>query len=591
LLLAPAWRAVVLLAVAAIAAAGLQAAYIWLLKNFLSTAFEAGAIRGMWVPILVLLGVWAGRSVADFLAKVTRERVARGVELAATGLVLRRLVRLSVGFFDRTTQGDLVEALRSNIAGLRMYASFLSLAFISAAMLLALALTAAKLDLRLAIVAFVVLPLAAFPIARIGGRLRLVSREGIQAGIRLNEALLQVFRGIRPIKAYGQEEREVAACIDRRAAHQAAALSLVRNRAVAAAVLDAGAGLVITLIIVAAGTVFGGERPSWPSLLAFVLVLLASLSPMRSLVAAYAESRVLGPVLDRLIDLLHRDEELPEPDPGLPLPDPPHALEFRDVSHRFDDRLVLKNVSVTVPPGKTVALVGATGSGKTTLVSLAARFYDPTAGSVRLGGIDLRDLPTGSLRDAVALVAQEPFLFSATAYDNIAYGRPGSPRQAVVDAAQRAAVEDDLLQLPRGYETPVGPGGIPLSGGQAQRINLARAILRRAPVLLLDEATSALDSETERRVQEGLAAQPGTRATLVVAHRLSTIRDADRIVVLKDGAVEAQGTFKEVLDRSPTFRHLWSLQQGGDPLPRTWPDQVAADDDSAASGSPHTPPS
>ena len=582
-LLRPAWREGLLLCAAAAAAAGLQAAYIWLLKNFLATTFGGDARGGLLWPALVLLLVWASRSVADFFAKITRERVARGVELVATDLVLRRLVRLSVGFFDRTTQGDLVEALRSNIAGLRVYAASLSQALVSAAMLLALAGSAIALEPRLALIAFVLLPMVILPIARVGAKLRDTSRLGIRAGIRLQEALIQVFRGIRPIKAYGQEDREVTACVERRAAYQAAAFRMVRDRALAAGVLDAAAGLTVTLVIIAAGTTAGGGRAaSWPTLFAFLLVLLAALAPMRELVSAYTDGRVLGPAIDRLLDLLHEPDELPEAKSPAPLPEPPYALEFCDVTHRFGDHVVLRNVGLTVRPGETVALVGPSGSGKTTLLNLAARFYDPTEGRVTLGGVDLRELQVARLRDAVALVAQEPFLFSSTAYDNIAYGRPEAGRDQIVDAARRAAVDEDLLRLPQGYETTVGPGGVPLSGGQAQRVNLARAFLRNAAVLLLDEATSALDSETERRVQAGLGPLPGRRATLVVAHRLSTIRDADRIVVLKDGAVECEGRFLEVLERSPTFSHLWALQQIGTPAspPRhEWPDETSAAED------------
>jgi ATP-binding cassette, subfamily B, bacterial MsbA len=576
-LLRPGWRSAVGLCIAAAAGAALQAGYLWMLRGFLAGAFVEHH-RRILVPALLLLGVWAGRSVADFASKIAREKVARGVEMAATELVLRRLVRLSVGFFDRTTQGELVEALRSNIAGLRLYATSLGQALIAAATLAALAWTAVRLEPRLAAIAFVLLPLVVIPVARVGGRLRAASLAGVRAGIRLNDALLQVFRGIRPIKAYGQEAREVAACVARRAEHQAAAHRLVRDRALAAGVLDAAAGLTVTLVIVAAGTRPGSRAVEWPSLLAFLLLLLAALSPLRELVAAYADGRVFGPVLDRLLGLLHEPEDLADPADPVPLPEPPHALEFRGVTHRFGERTVLRDVSLQVRPGETVALVGPTGSGKTTLTNLAVRFYDPSEGGVTLSGVDLRRLSMARLRDAMALVAQEAFLFSATAYDNIAYGKPQARREEVLDAARRAAVHEDLLQLPQGYETVVGPGGIPLSGGQAQRVNLARALLRDAPVLLLDEATSALDSETERRVQQGIRERPA-RAALVVAHRLSTVRDADRIVVLKDGAVECQGTFAEVLERSPTFRHLWTLQQGpADPASRSWP----ADDDALA---------
>jgi ABC-type multidrug transport system fused ATPase/permease subunit len=563
-LLRPARRQAAVLAAAAGAAGVLGALYIWLLKDLLSTAFVEGGGRKVLLPAAVLLLVWAARTLADLLAKVARERLARGVELRATEMVLGRLVRLSVGFFDRKTQGELVEAMRADIAGLRLFAASLGQVVIAAAMLLALAVTAVRLEPRLALLAFVVLPLVGFPLAAVGARLRGASHAGARAGIRLQDALLQVFRGIRPIKAYAQEQREVAACLARRAEHQAAAFDIVRNRALAAAALDAGVGLATTGVIAFAAGAAGVTAVPWPSLLAFLLLLLAAMSPMREIVAAYADGRVYGPLLDRLLALLREPDELPQAADPLPPPEPAGALEFRGVSHAFGGRAVLRDVSFSVGPGETVALVGPSGAGKTTLVNLAMRFYDPTDGAVALGGVDLRRLSTAALRETVALVAQEPFLFSATAGDNIAYGRPGAARDDVRAAARRAAIHDDLMELPAGYDTLVGPGGVPLSGGQTQRMNLARAMLRDAPVLLLDEATSALDSQTERRVYDGLAAGR-RRATLVVAHRLSTVRDADRIVVLRDGAVECQGTFAEVLERSETFRTMWALQRSGTP--------------------------
>ena len=252
-------------------------------------------------------------------------------------------------------------------------------------------------------------------------------------------------------------------------------------------------------------------------------------------------------------------------DPTAPVPVPPlrQGIAFEDVVLRYPTRpgtAALDGVTLRVRPGETVALVGPSGAGKTTMIQLLLRFYDPTEGRVALDGVDLRDMTRADLRARMALVPQDPVIFAASARDNIAFGRPGAT-DAEVEAAARAAAADDFLsRLPQGYDTYVGERGVMLSGGQKQRIAIARAILRDAPILLLDEATSALDAESERAVQDAVTRLAEGRTTIIVAHRLATVKAADRIVVLQDGRIVAEGSHDRLVGEGGLYAKLARLQ-------------------------------
>jgi ATP-binding cassette subfamily B protein len=266
---------------------------------------------------------------------------------------------------------------------------------------------------------------------------------------------------------------------------------------------------------------------------------------------------------NRVLDVLGTDRTVVDGDLDMPLAGVKGSIEFDHVDFSYGRGVpVAQDLSFTIPSGDTIAFVGATGAGKTTLVKLLLRFYDVTGGAIRVDGRDVRDLKLADLRRSIALVSQDVFLFDGTVGENIAYGRPDATTDQIVGAAQVAEVHDFIAGLPDGYETVVGERGQKLSGGQRQRISIARAILSDAPILLLDEATSAVDNETEAAIQRSLMRLAHNRTTIVIAHRLSTIRHADRIFVLSNGRIVEQGTHDELVEIGGVYRALWDVQTG-----------------------------
>ncbi|MCG8649624.1 MAG: ATP-binding cassette domain-containing protein, partial [Pirellulales bacterium] len=296
----------------------------------------------------------------------------------------------------------------------------------------------------------------------------------------------------------------------------------------------------------------------------FLVYLTMLLDPLATIAASAVgfQNNLAG--LDRILDVLEVDEELPTNDNAVHLnvPSVAGALSIRDVSFSYPgtDAVVLKGVNLEIKAGQTVALVGRSGAGKTTLTNLIARFYDPVAGSIHLGGRDLRDIQLGSYRQLLGIVEQDVFLFDGTIRDNIAYARRRASEDEVIAAAEAAAADEFIRRLPEGYDSVIGERGVKLSGGQRQRLAIARAILANPRILVLDEATSNLDSESERLIQHSLADLLEDRTAFVIAHRLSTITGADKIVVLDDGRIVESGTHEELLQNGGVYRDMVHLQ-------------------------------
>jgi ATP-binding cassette, subfamily B, bacterial len=320
---------------------------------------------------------------------------------------------------------------------------------------------------------------------------------------------------------------------------------------------------VVGVLWIGARDVRAGEM-SAGALVQFVIYAVMVAGGVAALSEIWGELQRAAGATERLVDLLQSEDSVVDPAEGRALPQPVTGrIVFEDVHFSYPTRpdvSALDGVDLTIEPGETVAFVGPSGAGKTTIIQLILRFYDPRQGRILLDGVDLREMTRDTARRAMALVPQDPAIFAATARDNIRFGRPDASEEEIIAAAKAAAAHDFIMALPDGYDSQLGERGVMLSGGQKQRIAIARAILRDAPVLLLDEATSALDAESERAVQAAVEELSATRTTLIVAHRLATVKKADRIVVMEDGQIAAIGSHEALVERGGLYARLARLQ-------------------------------
>ena len=407
-------------------------------------------------------------------------------------------------------------------------------------------------------------------------------------GVVLFDILLQLLRGIRIIKIYGGEGVEADRTTDRARRYFDELIEMERVRALARGTLDLLAGLSLVAVIIVGGLRVMDGRLGWPELLAFLMAARAALGPLNNVNSSFMEIQRYGASVAHIDALLRERPEIRDRPDARSLAGPPARIEARGIGFAYapGGPPVLEGVSFEVRAAETVGIVGPSGSGKTTLLHLLARFYDPTAGSILFDSEDLRGLRLAGVHEHLAIVTQEPFLFSATIEDNIRCGRPDAPQADVRAAARAAEIHEEILAMPSGYDTLVGPGGRELSRGESQRVNIARAILKNAPILLLDEATSSLDSDSEARVQRALDHLTAGRMAISVAHRLSTLRNASRILVLDGGRSAGFGTHAQLMKQSATYRRLWNAQAMGESdLPEA-PDARAR---SLARGSPVEP--
>ncbi len=420
-------------------------------------------------------------------------------------------------------------------------------------------------DWKMALIIFIALPPGAIAIRQVGKLARKASRRVLEQTGSFSTFLEEAFRGIRVIKAYSREEqtREKGRKeIEHRFKYQFKAM---RIQATSSPIVETISGVMIAAVIYYGATRVTAGETTPGTFFAFITAVMLAYQPIKSIAKIAPQIQNSLAAAQRIFDLLDLVDEVVEKPSATPLELHKGEIEFQSVAFSYaNEAPVLKDISLKVPAGKRVALVGPSGGGKSTILNLMPRFYDVSRGAIKVDGQDVRDVTLKSLREKCALVSQDIFLFDETIRVNIAYGREGASDEDIENAAKSAAIHDFIVSLPDGYETSVGNDGVRLSGGQKQRIAIARAMLKDAPILLLDEATSALDAEAERKVQIALTHLMKNRTSVVIAHRLATILDADIIYVVVAGEIAEFGSHSELMMKNGVYAELYNNQFSND---------------------------
>jgi ABC-type multidrug transport system fused ATPase/permease subunit len=511
----------------------------------------------IWALVIAAAGL--ARLVLSVLRRLVAGKVSLGVELDLRNRLYGQLQRLELSFFDRQQTGQLMSRATVDLQSVRFFLGY-GLIFIGQSLLSILLAAAAMFAMQpgLAALSLAPVPFVVVIANLYGRRARPALQEAQQRIAELTADAEENVSGVRVVKAFAQEERQLDRF--RNSVQRVFAQQMVATRiqALYGPMISFLPNLGLAAILLVGGRDVIDGTLSLGQFTAFYAYLLILISPMRTLGYMLGAAQRATASGARIFQVLDREPRITTPEGAPSLPAGPGRVSLRDVGLTFEgaNRPALSAVDLEIDPGRTVALVGAMGSGKTALVSLLARLYDVSSGSVRIDGADVRSVDLVSLRHAIATVTDDPFLFSATVHDNIAYARPEATREQVQRAARAAQAAEFIDALPEGYETLVGERGLTLSGGQRQRIAIARAIVADPRILILDDATSSVDASTEQEIKLALREVMAGRTSFVIAHRLSTIALADEIVVLEDGRVAAHGSHEELLDSSDLYREI-----------------------------------
>jgi subfamily B ATP-binding cassette protein MsbA len=511
--------------------------------------------------LMALLLVFVVRAFTSFFSEYAFQKVGLSTIRDLRNELYDRIIHQSNRFFTERSTGEMVSRVVSDADAIQAAVSTrMGDLFQESITLLGLLLYAFLSNTELAIISVIVAPVIVMPVIQFGKRLRGTTHRSQERMADIATLLEETIRGVRIVKAFTMERFEINRFREATRRHLAANLKAQRIQALTSPVMELLAGLCMVALFYYAQRRIASQTLTLGGLMSFLGTLALMYAPIKKLNKVNLSVNTALSAAERVFRMLDVPNEVVEKPNAIALKGIGSGIRYEDVSFGYREELVLKGIHLTVAPGEIVALVGGSGAGKSTLVNLLPRFYDVRAGRITIDNTDIRDVTLDSLRRVMGFVTQEVILFNDTVRNNIAYGRGDADEQRVIEAARAANAHEFIVALPNGYDTTIGESGVLLSGGQRQRLAIARALFKDPPMLILDEATSALDTESERLVQQALNNLMTGRTTLVIAHRLSTVRSAHKIVVLERGQIVEVGRHEELLARRGIYRKLYDLQ-------------------------------
>lgn len=542
--------------------AGTTALLAWLVQPAMDEVFGNRNANMLYIVTASIVVVTLVKSIAMYGQDVFMGYVGHKIVTSVQLKLYAHLMYADLTLIHSFGSGKLISRFNNDVSILRVSVAKV-LTGIAKDFLMVLGLVGIMFyqDATLAMIAFLAFPLAIYPVMRLGKRMRKVSRNTQQELGNFTTQLDETFQGIRVIKSYGREDYEITRSNTIVAQLLKFYFKATRTESAVSPIMEILTGVIVAGVIWYGGSQVIADQSKTGMFFSFIAAMIFAYRPLKSLSVLNTKLQEGLAAAKRLFTLLDTKPRITEKTGAKPLVIQHGHIQYESVIFGYErGKTALHNISLDIPAGKTVALVGQSGSGKSTIMNLLLRFYDPERGSITIDGQNIAHITFASLRENIALVSQDIFLFDDTIRANIAYGRLGATEEEVVEAAYNAAAHDFIGELPQGYDTMIGQHGLKLSGGQRQRIAIARAMLRNAPILLLDEATSALDPISEQQIQSALERLMKGRTTLVIAHRLSTIRNADLIYVLDQGRVVEFGTHKELLIKDGAYCQLYRHQ-------------------------------
>ncbi len=523
---------------------------------------EYAAIAALGVVIIAVLN-----AVAGYIENYYTESVAQWVAYDLRKRTYDHLQRLSLGYYDTHRTGAILSTITTDVSTVQSFASSGTLGIlVDLLTILGMLGVMFWMNWDFALIAVIATPFLLLFVARVNRAVKQATKEVREQQSGILAVVQQGLESIRVVKAYGRQDAEEARLQEVSRATVEAALAARRVKSVISPTVAVVVALCTGYVLWRGSALVLADVMTIGSLTVFLSYLGKFFKPVQDLAKMSNSVAQTAVAIERIQAILDTDEVLPEKPEARTPGRLRGEISFEHVAFAYDPQApVLRDVNAKIAPGQFVGVVGPTGGGKSTIVSMIPRFYDPAGGSVRIDGVDVRDYALHALRAQIAFVLQDTVLFHGTVRENIAYGRPSATEEEIAEAARLANADEFIAKMPAGYDTMVGERGLTLSGGQRQRIGIARAIVRNAPILILDEPTAALDTESEKLVMEALQRLMKGRTVITIAHRLSTIRDADKILVLKEGVVAEEGTHEQLVARGGTYAELYRVQVGAAP--------------------------